>query len=176
MEQLLTILLAFLVGGITGGYIVWRRIGPKKHIFKGPRGYDQSEQIAKLLIQSEDRREGWYMRLPEDQLKRVRQMAGGVLRGRDLTGAAWAGHGKLFSRAEFESIRQLMMERGWLEWKNPHAPNMGMILTNPGWAAFRYLAGVKAPSPTQIDLHLSNPVPAAYTHKCTQKARNPFPQ
>jgi hypothetical protein len=73
---------------------------------------------------------------PED----LATMARGVLNGRSLAEGTWSGRGGLFSRSEFRTIRDELIERGLATWRNPRAKAQGVELTAAGRAVFRLLA------------------------------------
>ena len=72
-------------------------------------------------------------------------LAAGLLAGRQFAQTSWVGAGQLFSRSEFDQVRDTMIERGLAAWKNPEAKAQGVTLTAAGRAVMRRLANL---SPT----------------------------
>ncbi len=146
-DQTMAILAAFLAGIIAGIYLAFRFTSPAAGLqYRKIKRYDQ---VVQLAVTSPDHRQGWFLELTESQINRLRILARAVANGRELTGAAWAGRGKLFTRSEFEMLVQLMIAYGWVRWVHPEYHSQGLDITPAGLAAFRFLAGIKAiPSPT----------------------------
>lgn len=71
----------------------------------------------------------------------------GVLAGRGLAETTWGGKGKLFTLPEFRNLRDILLQRGWIEFKDPEAPLMGYRLTRQGEAVARYFASRYDQSP-----------------------------
>ena len=84
--------------------------------------------------------------LPGDAL-RFREFACAVLAGRAISLASWTGQGGLYSRREFIQLRDELLKRGWLVWRNPHAPAQGVVLTKKGREAMEKVC--QAPHPTE---------------------------
>ncbi len=148
-DQTMAILAAFLAGIIAGLYLAFRfALLPAGRQYRQIKRYDQ---VVQLTVTSPDHRQGWFLELTESQINRLRILARAVASGRELTGAAWSGRGKLFTRSEFEMLVQLMITYGWARWVHPEYHNQGLDVTPAGLAAFRFLAGIKAiPSPTDL--------------------------
>lgn len=162
-NPLLVVVLVFLAGVLTGLYLAYRFFGRASD--RWHRQNNRYDQVIKLAIWTDDKRQGWFIELPERQLAKLRVMAGAVATGKELTGSVWSGHGKLFSRAEFETMVQLLLERDWVRWNNPEAHNQGLQVTRGGLAAFRFLGGIKSPhSPTDLTLPLLGTTHATYAH------------
>ncbi len=84
--------------------------------------------------------------LPGDAHK-LREFACAVLAGRAISLASWTGHGGLYSRREFIVLRDELLHRGWMAWRNPHAPAQGVMLTRKGREALERIC--QAPHPTE---------------------------
>ena len=145
-EFLLSVLVIFLAGLLAGLYLAYRAFTHGASWQRHLRRYDQ---VIKAHIKTDDGRQGWFIELPERQLLKLKLLAAGVLAGKSLTGSTWAGHGKLFSRADWESMVELMLSRDWVRWINPEIHNRGLEFTRSGRAAFRCLAGKNTPPPFQ---------------------------
>jgi hypothetical protein len=98
----------------------------------------------RVIVEEDQGRHAEFIDLPYPE--KLPQLAAGLLAGRTFNQTAWTGHAGIFSRAEFDSLRDTMIERGLLVWKNPEAKAQGVVLTAPGRAVMRRLADV--PSPT----------------------------
>jgi len=77
---------------------------------------------------------------------RLPSLAAGLLAGRQFAQSAWTGHLGIFSRAEFDQLRDEMVRRGLAAWKNESAKAQGCELTAAGRAVMRRLA---PPFPTR---------------------------
>lgn len=100
-------------------------------------------EVVKSVVQvelSEPETGRWsFMDLPGGPGE-LEELARGVLLGRPFSEAEWTGNGRPYSRAEFRSLRSVLLERGVLEWRNADAPSQGVALTRPGRAVFGELA------------------------------------
>jgi len=76
-------------------------------------------------------------------------LAAGLLAGRQFAQTSWVGAGQLFSRSEFDQVRDTMIERGLAAWKNPEAKAQGVTLTAAGRAVMRRLANPSPALPAQ---------------------------
>ena len=96
------------------------------------------------LVQDNGRHEDWIdLPFPE----KLPELAEGLLSGRSYSLSVWTGTGGLFSRAEFEKIRDVLIGRGLAAWRNPEAKAQGWELTASGRAVMRRLSN-RSPSPT----------------------------
>lgn len=87
-----------------------------------------------------------FLDVPGDA-RRFRQFACAVLNGKPVSQSGWTGNGGLYTRREFIALRDELLKRGWLVWRNPHAPAQGVTLTAKGRRALEEVC--KAPYPTQ---------------------------
>ena len=55
----------------------------------------------------------------------------------DLSMARFCGRGKLFSRSEYEQVREALISNGLARWRNPRAPSQGVELSAAGRAGVR---------------------------------------
>ena len=91
--------------------------------------------------------------------------------GYNFSYSSLAGRGKLFSRSEYETLRDEFLSRGLLEWRNPEAHAQGLEITRGGWAFVRHFSRLKIPypmSPTRKvlwDLRSSNAQAHASAHE-----------
>lgn len=53
-----------------------------------------------------------------------------------------AGAGKPLSRSQYESLRDYMLSRSWLTWRNPYSPKDGLELTLAGRSVVRHYASM----------------------------------
>ena len=74
------------------------------------------------------------------QPEQLRQLADGLLSGRQFALSAWSGAGAPFSRSEFERLRDELIKRGLARWRNANAQAQGAELTLPGRAVLRRFA------------------------------------
>jgi len=77
--------------------------------------------------------------------EKLPQLARGLLAGRSFNQTAWTGSAGIFSRSEFDALRDTMIQRGLLAWRNPESKAQGCDLTAAGRAVMRRLANL---SPT----------------------------
>lgn len=68
---------------------------------------------------------------------KMRTLAEGLLSGATFAESVWCGSGRPFSKSEFHQLRHVMLKRGWLQWRNSHAPSQGVQLSKPGAAVMR---------------------------------------
>jgi hypothetical protein len=116
----------------------------------------QPEPIRAVIV-SENGQQGDYLDLPCNQEQLI-ALAAGMIRGESFSLGAWTGHGRPFSRADFERLRAELLARGALAWRNPSAPAQGLTLSQPGKALMRYYASMAAGrSPTLADHHRGEP-------------------
>ena len=82
---------------------------------------------------------------------KFREFACGVLSGRAISIASWTGQGGLYSKREFVALRDELLKRGWLKWRNPHAPAQGVTLTRKGRSALERICQ-NPPTPSGTDV------------------------
>ena len=92
----------------------------------------------RVILEEDQGRHIEFIDLPHAD--RLPVLAAGLLAGRSFNQAAWTGAGGLFSRAEFDQLRDVLIERGLAAWKNPNARAQGVELTAAGRAVMRRLA------------------------------------
>lgn len=95
------------------------------------------ESVRVELIQDEGRR-GDFIDLPYPE--KLPQLAAGLTAGRSFNQTAWVGSHGIFSRSEFDEVRDTMIERGLAAWKNPEAKAQGVTLTAAGRAVMKRLS------------------------------------
>ena len=170
LTTLLSLSLAFTVGMLAGFYLAYKFMSTGGFSPSWPRRIRRYDQVIKATIKTQDGRQGWFVELPEKQLAKLKQLAAGVINGKGLSGSTWSGHGKLFTRSEYESITQLMLDREWVRWYNPEAHNKGLEVTKAGLAALRCLAGLEtAPHPIVESVGGKFYNHVAYTHTQTKE-------
>jgi hypothetical protein len=106
-----------------------------------PLPREESDQVTRVTVVTPDGMQGAYLDLPCSQQQLI-TLAAGLLRGETFTLGAWTGHGRPFSRADFERLRSELLARGALEWRNPTAPAQGLALSPPGRAMMRHFASM----------------------------------
>lgn len=94
------------------------------------------------VIQDEGRR-GDFLDLPCRD--KIPLLASGVLSGRQFSLSAWTGQNALFSRSEFEAVRDALLTAGLVAWRREGAPAQGVTLTASGRAVFKRLASPTTP-------------------------------
>jgi len=71
---------------------------------------------------------------------KICEMASDIFHGSGFSESSMSGAGALFSRAEFNKIRDVMLRRELLQWKNEEHRNQGTEFTVTGWHVLRALA------------------------------------
>lgn len=99
------------------------------------------------LIQDNGHRGSW-IDLPLDDWQAV-HVARLLTTGAQLSHAALSGRGKPLSRAEYEALRTVMLQRGLARWINTRARSRGLELTPAGRAVMKRIAQATSPA----DLH-----------------------
>ena len=87
---------------------------------------------------------------------------GGKFSGTDL-----GGHGKLFSRNEYEKLRKDFLDGGLVRWKNEYAPTVGLDLTYGGRAFVRHYSSLQS-IPPFIPKHYGDRQKSPVMHKHMQ--------
>lgn len=160
-------LVAFLLGLIVGAlgmlYILPGIIKPgKKQVGPKINRYDAG---AHIFIPSEDYKAGTWFDLPESFLEPAKLFAREVLRDpNQLSGAAWSGKGKTFSRGDWEIFNAWMIRRGWIAWNNPKAHTCGIHLTGFGRSQLRKLINPTPPPPRGFYNQIIKNSPDKYIH------------
>jgi len=98
----------------------------------------------RVEVSRDEGRAVFYIDLPAKPEK-LTQLARGLLAGRSFNQTAWTGSAGVFSRSEFDALRDTMIQRGLLAWRNPESKSQGCDLTAAGRAVIRRLANL---SPT----------------------------
>jgi hypothetical protein len=96
---------------------------------------------VRIELVSPDKRQTVISHLPCTQAQLV-TLSTGLLAGQPFSESEWTGAGRPFSRREFRDLREEMLKRGMLAWRNEQAPSQGMIFTAAGLAAIRYFASL----------------------------------
>lgn len=138
---LLAFLSVFLATSSRGQWLIERLTGADLNLdgFIGEPAppLPAPESIRVELLQDGGHR-GDFIDLPYPE--KLPALAAGLLAGRSFNQTAWTGHGALFSRSQFDQVRETMIERGLLAWKNPEAKAQGVELTAAGRAVMRRIA------------------------------------
>lgn len=143
-----------LVGGFGCAFCVWlvllrhwlRLVNFREGFQPAPRiqviepAEHQSSSVSIRLFEEQNTYwRGDFLELPATH-QQLRVLASGVVSGSSLAENAWCGANKPFSKAQFQELRQALLERGWLQWRNQNAPAQGLELTHVGRRVFSYLA------------------------------------
>lgn len=142
-----------LVGGSSCAFLVWLVLlrhwlrlvdfqagfqpAPKVQVIE-PAEHQSSVSI-RLFEEQNTYWRGDFLELPATH-QQLRLLASGVVSGSSLAENAWCGANKPFSKAQFQELRQALLERGWLQWRNQKAPAQGCEVTHVGRRVFSYLA------------------------------------
>ena len=100
---------------------------------------EQPSPEVRVILERDNGRETDFIDLPA-QPEQLRQLADGLLSGRQFALSAWSGTGAPFSRSEFERLRDELIKRGLARWRNANAQAQGAELTLPGRAVLRRFA------------------------------------
>lgn len=82
-----------------------------------------------------------FVELPATQ-EQVISLACGLMSGASFSESAWTGSGAPFSKNEFIRLRDEMLRRNLLQWRNERAPAQGLELSRAGKATMRYFASM----------------------------------
>lgn len=102
-------------------------------------------ETVRVEIAEDDGRRQQFVDLPVGVEKMIR-LSRSLVAGSTFSESQWTGAGALFSRSEFHALRDEMLRRGWIVWKNPSAPAQGLAPTRTGWAVIKYFAEM-SPTP-----------------------------
>jgi hypothetical protein len=105
---------------------------------------------VRVEISKDDGRGVEWLDLPVDY-ERLVMFSREMTKGATFSYASLAGRDKLFSRPEFEILRDAFLKRGFARWINPHSRNQGVELTGKGRALIRQFAlTIEATSPPPL--------------------------
>lgn len=104
---------------------------------------------VRVEVISNEGRQGDYIDLPARE-NQLRQLADGLISGKQFSQSVWTGNGAPFSRSEFEALRSEFIRRKLARWRKEGAPGQGIELTPPGWAVIRHFATNTLRSPTLL--------------------------
>lgn len=133
--------LAVLAGGVM--LFCWLRLlgnwlavySPIRVVEHQPAG----ERAPFVTIEiKQDNRRLQFIELPASEEQLVR-LAEGLLRGTPLSESAWCGAGRVFTKSEFHQLRDEMLKRQLVAWKNEQFPAQGLVLTVAGRHVFQHL-------------------------------------
>lgn len=93
-----------------------------------------------MLDETSPYTKGWYIDLEVQETKLILLSREITVENKSFTMASFGGRGKLFSRREFEMLRDNLIRGRILTWRNPDAHTQGVDVTYPGRAFFRYYA------------------------------------
>lgn len=106
----------------------------------------EPERIRVRIIEADGRSETWSS-LPCSE-PQMRALCSGLASGVPFAHSHWVGAGKPFSRAEFEAVRDEMLQRNLIRWINPDARAKGVELSPGGRALVRTFAA--SPTPPRL--------------------------
>lgn len=151
-----------LFGGSSMGFIMWvfglrhwvqlvnHMVGfieqPMVQVLE-PEPYTPSKVRVELVENQNGSWQGAFLDLPCEP-EQLKLLASGVAAGGTLAESAWCGANRPFSKSQFHAVRQALIERGWLQWRNHDAPAQGIEPTHAGKRVFSYLAEIETHSPT----------------------------
>jgi hypothetical protein len=76
--------------------------------------------------------------LPASQ-EQLTALARAVLAGASLNELSFSGPGAIFTRSGWRKLRDELLRRNLLAYRNPQTPQLGCVVTRTGEAVFRYL-------------------------------------
>jgi len=109
-----------------------------------PSDAKQTEAPHTFKVEIQDLNSKGYLRgitnldfgLPDAKaLQFIRQ----VLTGAPITESHWTGKDRLFSKREYNPLRDMLIARRLFQWRNPDAPSQGVVLTDRGRQAFEQI-------------------------------------
>lgn len=84
------------------------------------------------------------------------ELSAAIMAGAPVSEERWTGAGGLFSKSEFRAVREELIKRGLLAWRNPMSTAQGIIVTTAGLRAFKYFASLSSsPLPQGEVVHKS---------------------
>lgn len=141
-----------VIVGLAGALLTWwdtqnRWAGAVRYVLAGPDpdllqlepGPDP-EPAQLVRVELKDDRTTQLIDLPASPAQ-LDSLAAGILAGKGLTVAGWVGIGKPFTRGQFETLRDVLINRNLARWING-SKAAGCELTPAGRAVIRRLAGV----------------------------------
>lgn len=135
------------IGAISGAVVLsaawlislawWRSLLAPPSPEPPARAASETVRIS-LLDESSPYTHGQFLTLPTDRA-RLEKMAVALVDDPTFSMSRFGGAHRLYSRAEFEALREELIRRGLVRWTNPRAPSQGAQLTPPGRAFMRRL-------------------------------------
>lgn len=104
-----------------------------------PVQHQPSSVRVELFEETNSYWRGDFLNLPATH-EQLRLLASGVVSGGSLSENAWCGSNRPFTKSQFQDLRQALLERGWLQWRNQNAPAQGVEVTHVGRRVFAFLA------------------------------------
>jgi hypothetical protein len=149
---------------ITTGW--WRsRVDGALTLAKQPaRLYSADTPLRVEVRQQQGRWVDWHdlQHINEEQLTKM--AAGIILEGKAFSGSCFGGRGKIFSRAEFEGVRDEFLRYGFARWASAHSRTRGCVLTAKGTALLRGVVVKSGANPRALRAHTNTQARSA---KCT---------
>jgi len=84
--------------------------------------------------------------LEKSLFEKLKYLAPAAISGLPISESAWCGAGKPFSKNEFHQVRDELIKRGWLFWKNPDEHSLGLEVSKVGKVVFKHLSGNRSPT------------------------------
>ena len=142
-------------GVAAAGAIAWVGQVWRDYLIPPPPPVMAENKVTVRMLQTDAGAPGYmqgeFFDLPADP-DRLRALAADLVEDPDISMGRFAGKGKLFTRAEYETLRAALINRRLARWQNSRAHNTGAMLTGPGRAFFRALAGARGEDfPTSND-------------------------
>lgn len=99
-------------------------------------------QPEKQVIRIEVKEDDHTTKIAEIEIDpgRISQAARLALVSGSFSEGSLTGSGAPLSRSQFRNIRDKFLDRGWLEWRDIEAKNLGLKMTRSGKAVFKHLA------------------------------------
>ena len=113
-----------------------------------PQAYTEPPAPIRVEVQSEQGRHTDILDLPAEPEK-LKQLGAALAAGETFTVARWTGPAGLFSRSQYEQLRQEFINRGILR-QAGQAANQGYCLSSKGRAVMRGFASMTTQPPTLV--------------------------
>jgi len=109
-------------------------------------------ETVEIVISHADSGRRQWLEFPVSRAK-LAEMASDLCSGAAFTEASMSGAGAIYSRREYNEIRDTLIKRELMQWKSPDHRNMGVELTDAGWRVMRALAAEhRAVHPSEIPI------------------------
>lgn len=118
----------------------WRSVVERIHKIERPVPSAEPYQFTTRLtvVTGVNNSEGVYLDIPVDR-ERLFEVAAKLAAGCEFSHASLAGRYRPLSRSEYEALRDALLARGLVRWKDARSHNLGLELSRAGAAAMRQL-------------------------------------